>query len=190
MADTPRQHPTELLPWLVNGTLAGSEREAVESHLADCEHCRAEVRLLQAMRGGVKSTAPVGAGELGWRRLRRDLHGTPRSVTPRWVMPAAVAACLVIVAQTAMLVIQRPEPARYEPLSGPAVEAQAQVRFVPQASEGELRALLLEAGVRIVDGPSAAGVYRLSVEPGRDLDEAARVLRARPDLIGHFALEP
>ena len=33
----------ELLPWYVNGSLDAAEHEAVESHLASCEECRAEL---------------------------------------------------------------------------------------------------------------------------------------------------
>jgi anti-sigma factor RsiW len=189
MSEASEQHPTELLPWLVNGTLQGAERDAVEVHVAGCARCRAEVDLLRAMRRGVQAEAPAGAGELGWQRLRRGLR-RDRAVTPRWVWPAALAASLVIVAQTALLVQGLPESARYEPLGErAAVEQAAQVRFVPEASEAALRALLREAGVRIIDGPSAAGVYRLALDPERDPAEVTELLQARPDLIRHFALE-
>lgn len=40
-------HVTELLPWLVNGTLEADERRRVEEHLARCDACRGE---LQATR--------------------------------------------------------------------------------------------------------------------------------------------
>jgi anti-sigma factor RsiW len=189
MPQTSEQHPTELLPWLVNGTLQGAERKAVEAHVAGCARCQAEVELLRAMRRAVQAGPPAGAGELGWQRLRRRLR-RERTVTPRWVWPAALAASLVIVAQTTLLLQGLPEPALYEPLGGPvAGEQAAQVRFVPEASEAALRALLREAGVRIIDGPSAAGVYRLSLDPERDPDEVTELLQARPDLIRHFALE-
>lgn len=35
-------HATELLPWLLNGSLEGDERREVEQHLADCQGCSAE----------------------------------------------------------------------------------------------------------------------------------------------------
>lgn len=37
------QRTVELLPWLVNGSLEAGERQAVESHLADCSDCRDEL---------------------------------------------------------------------------------------------------------------------------------------------------
>jgi len=40
----------ELLPWFVNGTLAGEERAMVEQHLRRCRRCRAEVEELQEMK--------------------------------------------------------------------------------------------------------------------------------------------
>jgi anti-sigma factor RsiW len=45
MTLTPTSHDRvlELLPWLINGTLADVERREVEEHLAACEACRAEL---------------------------------------------------------------------------------------------------------------------------------------------------
>jgi hypothetical protein len=44
----------ELLPWYVNGTLAGGERSKVERHLSECLPCNAvlkeERRLLTLVR--------------------------------------------------------------------------------------------------------------------------------------------
>lgn len=189
MSDSTEQHPLELLPWLVNGTLSGAERDRVERHVAGCHRCRAEVQVLEAMRRGVKAGPSAGAGDLGWQRLRRSLR-RERPATPRWVLPAAVAASLVIVAQSVLLLQGPGEPAHYEPLSGPVSSGPVlQVRFVPQAREADLRALLRDSGLRIIDGPSAAGVYRLAVESPRDPVQAADALGARPDLIGHVALE-
>ena len=37
------QDTTELLPWLLNGSLEGEERRAVCEHLAGCESCRGEL---------------------------------------------------------------------------------------------------------------------------------------------------
>ena len=39
----PCRETRELLPWYVNGTLDAERRKAVESHLASCEDCRAEL---------------------------------------------------------------------------------------------------------------------------------------------------
>lgn len=37
------EHATELLPWLLNGTLAAAERDEVWNHLETCERCRRDL---------------------------------------------------------------------------------------------------------------------------------------------------
>lgn len=37
------EHATELLPWLLNGTLAAAERDEVWHHLETCERCRRDL---------------------------------------------------------------------------------------------------------------------------------------------------
>lgn len=38
------QHVTEILPWLMNGSLDAAELEAARAHLAGCEQCRRELQ--------------------------------------------------------------------------------------------------------------------------------------------------
>jgi len=61
----------ELLPWWVNGTLAGEERAEVERHLRRCRRCRAEVEELRELKiglgealGGLKPSAGLLEGAL------------------------------------------------------------------------------------------------------------------------------
>ncbi len=182
------RHPTELLPWLANGTLAGPERETVKRHVDACAECQAELALLQSLRSTLQSEAlPAGGGELGLQRLLRQVKKRPGSA-PRWWLPAALAASLVIGVQTVMLLQRAPEESLYAPLSGPRVgEGVLQIEFMPEAREADLRSLLRELGLRIVDGPSAVGLYRLAVEPGRDLQQVKQALQAHGELVRHVA---
>jgi hypothetical protein len=189
MPTTSEQHPRELLPWLVNQSLNEDERVQVERHVNTCAQCQAEVQWLQAMRSGVQAQTYGGAGEMGWQRLRHGLRETRKTDRPRWVVPAALAASLVIAVQFVLLVQLQPQPT-YAPLTGPAAGVPIlQVEFVPEASEAALRALLRENGLRIIDGPSAAGVYRLALDPERDANTVASTLKTRSDLIRHSAWE-
>lgn len=40
----------DALPWLANGTLAGTELERVQAHVASCADCRADLALLRTVR--------------------------------------------------------------------------------------------------------------------------------------------
>lgn len=71
------QEAWELLPWYVNRTLAGDEREAVEAHLERCPLCRVEVaageELALAVRRG--AAAPPDTGRLARLLARLDEPG-------------------------------------------------------------------------------------------------------------------
>ncbi len=187
MTNTTDRHPSELLPWLVNGTLEGDERRFVEQHVAGCSECRTELKILQDIRSTIQSQTLEDGGELGLQRMLREIHKT--SVTrPRWLLPAAVAAGLVIIVQSAMLIQSVQQLPGYAPLSGPtAGEGVLQVEFMPIAKEGEIRELLYAEGVRIVDGPSAIGIYRLAVDPERDPQVVVKQLQGHKTLIRHVA---
>jgi anti-sigma factor RsiW len=194
--DPLKQHPDELLPWYANGTLTGGEHRAVESHLATCERCRQELALLTQLRRRVKQLdAGDMPGELARERLLREI----RRERPRrfaWWQPALAAAIAVIVLQSALLVNLRPRaPQAITPLgSPPAAEAVLQVRFVPDATEAQIRAALREVDGVLIDGPGALGVYRVRLE-GLDATQTAQIERAvermrkRPRVIAHVAAE-
>src|SRR5262245_10708568 len=44
MADMDCQHVTEILPWLLNGSLDAAERQAARAHLSRCRQCRQELQ--------------------------------------------------------------------------------------------------------------------------------------------------
>lgn len=160
-------HPDELLPWYVNGTLAGSERQEVAAHLQGCERCRQEVAWLQSLHTRVKADAASSPGELGLHRLLREAKAQKSAARqPRqWWRPALAAAAIVIVIQSAVLINFLNRPAPIVPLGGPAAAGVVlQVKFAPDATEAQIRKLLQKTGATIVDGPGALGVYRLRLD--------------------------
>ncbi|MCP3984961.1 MAG: hypothetical protein GY723_11265 [bacterium] len=176
----------KLMPFHVTDTLDPEDRERVERALQDDESLRAEMAFLEALHGGVREMTEVpSSGELGLARLRRSVRQQRRrSLVARTLRPAlALAAGLILVLQATLLLQPGEDAAR---LAGAAV-ADLQVTFTADATEGELRELLQSVDARIVDGPSAAGVYHLQLDPSPE-DEAAwmRVLETledRPDIV-------
>ncbi len=59
------------------------------------------------------------------------------------------------------------------------------MRFAPEATEAQIRALLNEVGAYLVGGPGALGVYRLALEErGPDaVERAASRLRRREAIV-------
>jgi anti-sigma factor RsiW len=196
--NTPKDHPIELLPWYVNGSLDGEELQEVESHLESCEHCRSEVAFLQSVRQEVKAAGEAAApGDLGLQRLLRTVRAERKAVrwAPQWWQPALAAAALVVVIQAALLLNLWPEPEPITPLGGPPPAGIVlQVRFVPTATEAQIREALQEVDGTIVSGPGAVGIYRVELDLPPDTEDqqiqavVAR-LRARQTVIQEVTRE-
>jgi anti-sigma factor RsiW len=198
-----RREHEEALPFLVNGTLDAGEREALERALAEDPGLAAERVFLAAVRDAVREE--VGAADPGDWPLRRALRTIEREqrqtrrVHPVWRV-LAVAASLAVLVQAGVLVQQTFGPASgMRPLGGPeavrtADRAVLQIAFAAGVSEAAVRALLAEARATIVEGPSAAGLYRVAL---RDVaagdragaERARAALAARSDVVAHVAVE-
>ena len=104
------EHPEQLLPFYVNGTLEGEEHRQVETHLRSCLVCRREVEALKALRSAVGTASRAEPpGEAGLDRLLAAIEGeetaaVPKRRFPRWWMQALAA----MVVMTLGLVLWRP----------------------------------------------------------------------------------
>ena len=175
------------LPWLVNNSLDETEREAAQATVEDSPELQRERDFLAALRHSVKQQQPEAPLELGWRRLQRDIHRERKpGVSASW-RAVAVAASLLLLVQSLVVWFPREGTDQYRPLSSGVQVATLQVRFVDSASEANIRQLLREQHLRIVDGPSAAGLYRLVSEGDRA--SALAVLKQRTDLVEYVQVE-
>ncbi len=194
----------ELLPWLATATLDAAERERVEAHLDGCPGCRAELERCEAERAAVRTArdlapAPHPAqlarlfdriergelddeelGEVVARPPRRSLLArTPRAV--RWLIAAQIAAFAGL-GLWALRADEAASPGFRTLSAGQESSAPARLRvvFAAEATESEIRALLLAAGLEIVGGPSPLGAYALAPRPGGDPRAALATLRSDP----------
>jgi anti-sigma factor RsiW len=187
-----------LLPWYVTGRLDAADTALVETHLAECPECAAEVRSERRLAMQVASLA-ADAGP-GWARLHRRLQletrrdGKRRPLFGRRTAPAVGRAVprwvgWAIAAQSALLVIgaavfQAPvEGALYHALGAAPADrsANAMVIFRPQTSERSLRLILRASHARLVDGPTAADAYVLHI-PAAERTSQLTALRERPEI--------
>ena len=172
-----------LLPWLANGTLEGEELMRVRAHLDQCAACRNELDWLRSLQGAYAEEAtPVPPPRLS-RRLRHltASHSTRRHNRSRW-QPWLIAAqtAVMLVMGLALLQYQRPVPGLYHTLAAPAVARdRLVVVFDPALSEMRMRRLLQACDAHVVDGPTAAGAWVLSV-PSARADAVREALRAAP----------
>jgi len=192
---TKTQHPEELLPWYVNGTLGDSEKAEVERHVGQCDQCRAEIEMLKII-GAVarQSTEQAPPIELGWKRLIRDIKKEKSSFRKRaWLRPALAAAIAVIILQSGLLAFFITKPDTVHPLGQTEPGVVLQLRFAPQTREQDMRKLLQKIDADFISGPGALDIYRVRVNIDED-DQAAinkliQQLVYNRTMIRHVALE-
>jgi hypothetical protein len=189
----------DLIPWIANGTAADPERDAAQRHLMECPACRDELeaqrRLQQAMRVPPAIEAmPHGSLQKLWERIDAEpAAAPPEAVEPRtahprltgWLAAAVVVQALLLgVLSVALLKNPRAADAAYRTVSSQSEAPRApSVRavFSPSMTLGELQALLERTQLRIVNGPSADGVYTLAtLTASTDAQQALLALRAHP----------
>ena len=168
-----------LLPFLANGTLDGDERAEVEAALARDADLRTELATLQSIRARMQDEEVRGPGEFGLARLTREIEREAQDQrVARWQGRGLLqlAAALVLAVMVGGYFLSGDAPTGGYELAGDAPALT--VTFAEDATEARIRAVLLDAGVVIVDGPSVLGFYGLAVLPDVDVATAEETLRA------------
>lgn len=178
----------QLLPFLVNGTLAGPERARVEESLRHSPALTAEAALLGQLRGAMKALPqPSSPAEFGLARLMRDIDREAQAQrSRRWQLAGGALAAAAIV--LAVLLVLPAGQTGYQQASGDPGPGDLTVAFVPGATLAEVTELLQANDLEIVDGPSAIGLYRLDVTEGADASAIADKLRAMQSLVENVSL--
>lgn len=129
MGDCPNVEVRDLLPELASGALAPEERAAVESHLASCEECRAELALLHAVRSAFARPPAIDAAIVAAALPRPDVRSRPARVRqPRRLMTWQLAAAVSLFAVGASSIWIT----RSASLSGSSPDSAARVAVVPE----------------------------------------------------------
>ena len=190
----PHETTQRLLPWYLTDTLDPAERALVAEHLGACAACRAELASEERLRAGLRTLPATQAAD--WAALRdRALESRPEEPKTGWWPSRRLSTRIGLIAasQAAILLLGigayerlRPAPqGDYHALSAPQPGPRAGniiVIFRPDSREQGLRATLGAVGARLVDGPTAAGAYVLTVPQDRR-DAALAMLRDRPDIV-------
>ena len=199
----------ELLPWYASGKTTEAETAAIARKLADNPHLQAELKLVrQEKQVSIDSLADLGEpapallekmlGQLdGARQLPPIARDAPEPApgllarlfgfvpTPA-LRVALVAACLVIVAESAALLRQGAETGGdYQTASAPktATGPELIVRFQPDASLSAVGALIGDLDASVVKGPMPDGAFVIALPQGADVNAAMTALRGHADLV-------
>jgi anti-sigma factor RsiW len=188
-----------LMPWSVNGTLREEDRSKLEAHCAECARCREELSLEQQLyRGMAQQPAVEYMPAASLKKLQNMIDGREQpkahEVRPlrRFARPSLMAASVAILALAlSLLAADRVMVARnggaasfYTVTSARTKPAGEVIRavFAPEVTVEQLKTLLDEAKMRIVSGPTEAGVYSLAATSDQPVAESLAVLRKHPDV--------
>ncbi|MGC1524268.1 MAG: anti-sigma factor [Steroidobacteraceae bacterium] len=199
-------HPdiSALIPWYVNGSIGDRERRRVDAHLAQCAHCRDELAREQWVYRQMTAKTAVehmpadslnrlqarldGIGGIG---VAQPAHTARRSMPWPGVMAASVAVmalALSLLAADRWLQYRAARaaapPAYYTVTTAAARAPDEAIRavFSPTITLSELQGILEEAQLRIVSGPSEAGVYSLAPKSREPVNSSLALLRSHPQV--------
>ncbi|HXC10031.1 MAG TPA: zf-HC2 domain-containing protein [Steroidobacteraceae bacterium] len=201
-------HPdiSALIPWYVNGSIGERDRRRVDAHLAQCAHCRDELTREQwVYRSMNADTAVEYMPAVSLNRLQARLDAAdgsesadvgeaaeaaakPRRRSMPWqgLMAASVAVMAVALS---LLAADRWLQYRARAAAPPdyhtvtisetrATDEAIRAVFSPTTTLSELQSILDEAQLRIVSGPTEAGVYSLAVKSRRPVGSSLALLRS------------
>lgn len=206
----------EMIKSFVAGTLDADFATELERAAGADTALAAELALWRAVRqAGEDAAAQQQIDELGWSRIARSIadvapqrrraandHSADPAASrkqPLWARPliapwqAAAALAMALVgwqaAVTPLLVSTDPSEGAEYALAGADRSASfvLRVAFVEVASEADLRQLLRDVDARIIDGPSAVGLYDLAFDDAKALAAARARLAEERDLVSDIA---
>jgi hypothetical protein len=185
----------ELLPWYVNGTLAGEERELVGRQVLASLTCRKELERLRHLQHLIqRDDAEAVASDREFERLMARIQASDaptrdatRSRREFGLLPFALAATVVATVAASLWWGTAPPSAPsgpYETLtsSQPAGQNAAHLRilFAPGVNEPERRELLASHGLTSVGPPAEDGVITLAFPPDADRHAIVAALKKDP----------
>jgi hypothetical protein len=187
-----------LIPWHANDTLDARDRLRVDSHLAMCPVCRDDLSVQKRIYEAIDAQPSVDympvaslrrlqarldaqAAESPDSRMLPDERSLPSAPWRTWMAAsvAGVTVTLGLFAADHWLQLERQQP-NYRTVTSSAARPQGEVIravFAPTITLVELQTILDEAQLRIVSGPTEAGVYSLAANSTLTVRASLALLR-------------
>jgi len=178
-----------LLAYMQN-RLSPAARVAFEDELVRNPGLRAEHAAMRAADALGATPVPEGVRSTGRARPADSIEAdrAPRAANDNrglaLLRVAVIVAATVVVWQFAVVPqLAAPETGGFVPASEVVTPPTLLVAFTDDATLVEITALLRETGAKLVDGPSAQGLYTLGFTDAAALEAAEAALGARPELV-------
>ena len=211
--DSDHQKISLLLPWYVNNTLYGEEKQKVEEHLKVCRSCQIEMTYLNKLSAAVNQVDSLeSAAHASFIRLKQHIHEAEKLQTKQNITLGSVHNWLdkinlnslfghrPVLALAAVLLLFLVIPGyfnkgeihqvEFKTLSDPnnlvGKEDEIRVVFANDLDRQQMDYLLKSVDGQIISGPSPQGVYtvRLGTKPSaNDLLNIIISLRKNPKVI-------
>jgi len=179
-----------LLPWYINNSLHRDEIKKVENHLKVCLTCRRELATLHKLAAAVQQEGTIdSAAQASFSQLKKQIHSSNKVIqekAPKVVAlpvqrkrygnfkflprPAlALAAVLLLSLLIPRFIDTGNSPMHeYRTLSNaenPAISQNTiRVIFSSDTKQLQINEILASVHGQIVDGPTAQGVYTVSID--------------------------
>ena len=153
------------------GVASAQLRTEIDSAAATDACLRAEIAVLQGLQAlAIAERDAHPADELGWKRLKAKIESEevaqPAPQNGLWWRVAAAVLAAVVIGQGAYIAMG-PTGGRsdlYQTATEPTATFVLTIGFEDLATIEQVTQLLRSQGARIIDGPSALGLYRLSFD--------------------------
>jgi hypothetical protein len=186
-----------LIPWYVNETIAERDRRRVDAHISTCAPCRDDLLVQRRLCEAIEAQPALDYMPVAsLKRLNARLdamqaegassppQAQPKNSPTSWRgwMAASIAAMAVAVAllaadRWAQFESRRPN---YQTVTNSVPRPPGEVIravFSPTITLVELQTILDEAQLRIVSGPTEAGVYSLASNAALPVSASLALLR-------------
>jgi anti-sigma factor RsiW len=194
------QQVAALIPWYVNDTLDEGERGRVDAHVGACASCRDDLALHRRIFEGIDAQpgldyVPIASLKRLQARLdAAQARGAPAQGAPlepvrrespwrAWIAAsiAGMAVAIGLLATDRWVQFQaRGNEANYRTVTSSVPRPEGEVIravFSPTITLVQLQSILDEAQLKIVSGPSEAGVYSLASNSSLDVRSSLALLR-------------
>jgi putative zinc finger protein len=206
-----------LIPWYVNGSISELDRQKVDSHLRACGICRDDLvveyrvyramaadtaieympatslKRLQARLDGLDAKSAAWDPAVVERPPSRSRRGTPwRGLAAASVAVLAVALSLAAADRWIQFRAKAWSPNYYTVTATQARSPDEVIRavFSPSVTLVELQSILDEAQLKIISGPTEAGVYSLAAKSVRPVSSSLALLRRHAEVRFAEATQP
>jgi hypothetical protein len=177
----------DLIPLYVKGLLNEAQSKEIEEAMDECPFLREETESWKAVGCAyqrIEDSLPQPSGRL-YQKIAERIEGAKKPGLLNWLFGSPAVSLALVTAQFFLIlslgfyIVQ--ERHEYKTMSAPSTTTEdaivINIIFQEQATESEIRVLLLKINGRIIAGPTRSGLYSIGLKSKPEADSALEALR-------------